>query len=475
MGLFHSQRCAPLAALSLSLSACAAPSPSALAPHLAPSSPGLPAPVSSAPSDAKQSTSEPPEPDESLGLPPVPVENADSLAPFFARLADLESGRATTDVRVVQFGDSHTQPDLETATVRRALQARFGDGGRGFIPFLLPYKGWLQTGVQAGVPKEWVIARMKMTAPKRSKHDSRSGAEKPKLVGDGFYGLAGVSAAATRPGGRLWLDVPPASQIEIAYLAQPRGGGFDVFVDGAQAARVSTFAKNVASAYRALEVNDAPHRIEFEARGGGEARILGVTLDRAPLGITLDALGIGGSRASGILDLNEAHFADQVRHRAPDLVVFAYGTNEAGYDVEVTSYEKQLTEVILRVKRGAPQTACLLLGPPDWVQRGAEGSLTPQKLLDVIAVQRRVASAQGCAYFDQFEVMGGAGTMEDWASASPPLARPDRVHMTKSGYERLGAAFATALLAAYDGWQAARPPPLPNLAPPSPEPPISDP
>jgi len=53
-------------------------------------------------------------------------------AGFFEALARLEAGQAEDDVRVTQFGDSHTAADIETAVVRRALQARFGDGGRGF-------------------------------------------------------------------------------------------------------------------------------------------------------------------------------------------------------------------------------------------------------------------------------------------------------------------------------------------------------
>jgi lysophospholipase L1-like esterase len=401
---------------------------------------------------------------------PVSLENPDALARFFARLADLESGRAVADVRIVQFGDSHTQPDLETATVRRALQARFGDGGRGFVPLLLPAKAWLQSGVQAGVPREWSIARMKMS--RRNKRDKR---EKPHLTGDGFYGLGGVSAVATSPGGRLWLDVPATSHLEIAYLEQPRGGAFDVFIDGAHAARVPTFRKTVASAYRSFDLSDGPHRIELESRGGGESRVFGVGLDRGAVGVTLDALGIGGSRASGILDWNEAHFAEQLRHRAPDLVVFAYGTNEAGYDVDIPVYEKQLTEVIARVARAAPDSVCLLLGPPDWVQNGPDGAVTPPKLLAVIEAQERVAEASGCARFDQLEVMGGAGSMEEWATADPPLGRADRVHMTRAGYERLGAAFASAILEAYDAWRAATPQVSPPPSPATPAPPVSAP
>ena len=52
---------------------------------------------------------------------------------FFESLARLEDGKAQDDIRIIQFGDSHTAADIQSAAARRGLQARFGDGGRGFV------------------------------------------------------------------------------------------------------------------------------------------------------------------------------------------------------------------------------------------------------------------------------------------------------------------------------------------------------
>jgi hypothetical protein len=53
---------------------------------------------------------------------------------------------------------------------------------------------------------------------------------------------------------------------------------------------------------------------------------------------------------------------------------------------------------------------------------GAPGWLTWPLIVDVVAVQRRVARAAGCAFYDQMEAIGGAGTMMMWA-AEPRAAR----------------------------------------------------
>ncbi|MFO0675910.1 MAG: GDSL-type esterase/lipase family protein [Polyangiaceae bacterium] len=374
--------------------------------------------------------------------PQVPIERASALRPFFQRLREIEGAATTRDVRVLVYGDSHTQPDIATDVVRQTLAARFGDGGRGFLHVVKPYKTYLQTQAKLVLPPSWTIERGK--------------SERGGFVGDGHYGLGGSSAKTTRRGDALAFDVAaPSSRIEIAFLEQPGGGSFDLVVDGVPRGRVATSRVTLGSGFRSVDVGHAAHHVEFVPRGDGEVRIFGLALDRPEVGVTVDALGIGGARASGMLNWDAAHFAEQIRHRAPDLVVLAFGTNESGFGTSDATYEKQLRDVLGRIVRSAPNAGCLLLGPPDWSMKGRDGErATPSKLFEVIATQRRIAGAYGCAYYGQLEAMGGPGSMELWASVEPPLARKDRVHMTKAGYERLGAGFAGELLRTFDLWKA---------------------
>ena len=73
-------------------------------------------------------------------------------------------------------------------------------------------------------------------------------------------------------------------------------------------------------------------------------------------------------------------------------------------------------------------------------------------------MQRRVADAAGCGFFDQQAAMGGEGAMLKWAEEEPIKAAKDRVHFTKDGYTLLGTALSTAVLRAFD---AARVEPTP--------------
>ena len=165
-------------------------------------------------------------------------------------------------------------------------------------------------------------------------------------------------------------------------------------------------------------------------------------LDTVP-GITGDNLKIVTAELNG----------DQ----APDLVVLAYGTNEAVEPhLEDAAYERGLVDLLGRVSRAAPGAACMLLGPPDLARwtKGTRGYHTWPRVLEIEAIQRRVASAAGCAFYSQIDAMGGPGSIASWAEEPEPRAQGDRMHLTRTGYAQVGGALATDLLRAYDEWRA---------------------
>jgi lysophospholipase L1-like esterase len=223
--------------------------------------------------------------------------------------------------------------------------------------------------------------------------------------------------------------------------------------------RVSTRAPAPASAYAAFEVSDASHQVELRAAGDGEIRIFGMTLDRAQPGVVVDAVGINGAVIFTPLRWSESHFVEQLRHRAPDLVVLAYGTNES-LDTTLTDadYERAITSLLGRIGRATPAAGCLLLGPTDRATRAGTSDVwfSAPRVAELVEVERRVARTAGCAFYDQLEAMGGLGSMVAWAAEPDPRGGRDRVHFTRSGYALLGRLFADDLLRAYDAWRAER-------------------
>lgn len=366
------------------------------------------------------------------------LEGLASLRSVYESFHKLEEGKASDDVRIVQFGDSHTAADLETGAIRRGLVARFGDGGRGFVQLGKPWKSYVQEGVRTGMT-DFAAAR----ATKKEKLYPGS---------EGHLGLGGGAISSAKRGARAWADLSArASALEVSYLQQPTGGSFELFVDGSRVAKVTTKGPTFSSAFRQVDVPDGPHHVEVRATGDGDVRMFGLALDEKETGVTYDALGINGARATTLLSWNEGHMAEQLRQRAPALVVLAYGTNESGDDSTRETYERHVVDALGRVMRAVPTAACLLMGPPDRAIEGATKDtwLTSPRLLEVVASQRRVAKAARCAFYDQLSAMGGEGTIANWALEEPPRAQKDRVHLARDGYAQLGATFVADFLRGY--------------------------
>jgi lysophospholipase L1-like esterase len=375
------------------------------------------------------------------------LERRDRLEHLFEGLAGLDGSGAGEDVRVVQFGDSHTASDLGTSVFRRALQARFGDGGRGFVSLGKPWKTYVQDGVRGGMTEGFEPVRV----------TSHGGA----FFGlDGCYGLLGVGIGASKAGERAWTDVAAhTTRLELDYWQEPSGGSFDVFIDGAKAGRVATRADQPQSGFWALDVADGAHQVELRTVGDGEVRVFGMTLDRTQAGVVVDALGINGAQIFTPLRWNEAHFAEQLRHRSPDLVVLAYGTNESlESKLSDAEYARTLVDLLGRIARATPAASCLILGPPDRATRlnGQDTWESAPRIAEIVQIQRRVAQAAGCAFYDELEAMGGPGGIVVWAAEPEPRASRDHVHLTRSGYAQLATSFADDLQRAYDAWRAER-------------------
>lgn len=373
------------------------------------------------------------------------LEGANRLAHFFGALSILDDGHSHDDVRIVQYGDSHTASDYGAGVFRKLLQSRFGDGGRGFVSLGRPWKAYVQDGIRGGMSPEFEPAR---------------GAYKDgRLVGDGLYGLLGVGVGASIGGARAWTHVASrSSRVEFDYSQGPRGGSFDVFVDGARTGRIATRAAHSGAGYFGFDLADAPHQVEVRTVGDGDVRVLGMALDRAQAGIVVDAVGVNGAQVVTLLSASEEHFAEQLRHRTPGLVVLAYGTNEAlEPGLTDAEYERRVVDVLGRVERAVPTASCLLLGPPDLARPGGrEAWKTWPRVLQIVAAQRRIAEAAGCAFYDQLEAMGGPGSIAMWSAEAEPRATRDRVHLTRTGYGQLATSFATDIIRAYDDWRAER-------------------
>ncbi|MEM1414705.1 MAG: SGNH/GDSL hydrolase family protein [Myxococcota bacterium] len=348
----------------------------------------------------------------------------DAIATLHAALGEARHRH----VRLGFWGASHTAGDEYTRIVRQRLQARFGDGGPGWYLPARPFA----TG-RAGVEVDaegWRgrFVRGREGEPRHLDH----------------YGVAGVSLRAEgHASATLALESGVADTVTLHALRQPTGGTVAVRVGEAEAHLATRDAGSVS-----LRFPEARPTVELETDGSGPVNVFGLDFHRGDRGVVVDAFGVPGSRLFDQEKWREETLRAQLAARPPDLVALAYGTNESVRAREpVGALRTRYRELIRRWRRLAPQAACLLVGPGDF-PRHRQGRYVPRPRLEaVVAMQRELATEEGCAFFDTFSFMGGRGAMERWVRRG--LALRDHVHFTERGYAAMGQALTDALLEGY--------------------------
>jgi lysophospholipase L1-like esterase len=370
--------------------------------------------------------------DDGVAMPatktsPVPLvdPSGTALERFYAKLARVEAREAASIARITHFGDSLIASDFVSGTLRRSFQKRFGDAGHGFVLVANAWPSYFHLDVARYATAGWKVSRIVGPYAK-----------------DGFYGLGGVSFRAekhalarvgTATNGDFGRSV---SRFVIAYAEEPRGGRFRVRVDGKDSSIVDTTGPELRARYHEVVVPDGPHELELQTLSG-ESRLFGVVLERAVPGVVLDAIGIQGARIRFLDKQDDAHFAEQLRTRDSDLLIYQFGTNESGdgFLYPMADYNRTMREVIEQGQRALPESSCLVIGAMDRAVRQGDALVSVRVIPSLVEEQRKVAAAVGCAFFDTYAAMGGRGSMPLWVRRG--LGQADLMHPTGAGAERI--------------------------------------
>jgi len=173
--------------------------------------------------------------------------------------------------------------------------------------------------------------------------------------------------------------------------------------------------------------------------------------------VSLEAIGVVG------VTLNDLAARDlSFEGGSPDLIVIAYGTNE-GFDdtLDAAAYERLLVAQIRRLRQAAPGAALLILGAPEAMRGGEDGTCAgdpdrrwaaPPMLGVVRDIQYRTAARMGVAFWDWYGRMGGRCSAHRLTQGEEPLMWADHVHFTQVGADWIGRLLYDDLQTAGRAW-----------------------
>ena len=182
----------------------------------------------------------------------------------------------------------------------------------------------------------------------------------------------------------------------------------------------------------------------------GEFTLTGVLLENGMPGISVHGIGVNGASVPSYLRCDD--FERDLELIRPDLIIFGIGINDAAEkDFEKQVFMRNFDELIRIIKRVNPDCALLFMSNNDSFKRvkgkrykryevNTNGLIVEEAFLEM-------GKQYNAAVWDQFDIMGGLKSMQDWEKAG--LAKKDKVHFTNEGYMLLGDLLYNALITKY--------------------------
>jgi len=164
-------------------------------------------------------------------------------------------------------------------------------------------------------------------------------------------------------------------------------------------------------------------------------------------GIVYHAIGVNGASVASYLE--SEYFEEELYLLKPDLMIFGIGINDAtSRDFTEKSLYDNYNVLIEKIKCVNPDCAFIFITNNDSFRRISRNNyrVNPNGPIARKAFFRLAEEHQG-GVWDFFSLMGGLSSMRQWQTAG--LAKVDKVHFTKAGYELMGDMFYNALIDYY--------------------------
>ena len=183
--------------------------------------------------------------------------------------------------------------------------------------------------------------------------------------------------------------------------------------------------------------------IVLPCREGDQFTVSGILLDNRKPGFSYHSIGVNGAALADYLRCE--NFVRDLRLLHPDVVVFGIGINDAAaptFDTAV--FRQSYLQLVDSIRSVNPDCAFIFITNNDsFFKLSRRRYKVNTNGLLAREVFYRLADDTDGAVWDQFEVMGGLKSMEQWQKAG--LAQKDRVHFTTAGYKLVGNLFYQAL------------------------------
>ena len=356
------------------------------------------------------------------------------LVPFFIRFNAVVESKSE-NINILHIGGSHVQAGTFPNRIRTNILSAYPNmvAGRGMI---FPYSA----AKKCNNPHDYAVSATR-------EFDLCRNVERYPSKSLGVTGIA-VSTADTTA--------------EILIRLTNHAVNFNiekiVLLGYADSGRVIPAIKIDTILLQPNEIDSVSRRYTFNVTVSDSFRIVlpcdshsrftltGIFLDNAQAGITYHSIGVNGATVSAFLRC--PYFAQDLQLIKPDLVIFGLGINDAsGSDFDTVNFKNNYLQLVRIIQQVNPECAFIFVTNNDSFKKISRKKYAVNRNGETARdVCYRLATLTGGGVWNQFNIMGGLKSMEQWRVAG--LAQRDRVHFTAKGYNLMGDLFFNAFLQA---------------------------
>ena len=347
--------------------------------------------------------------------------------------------RSGRTVRVLHYGDSQIEMDHITSRLRTHLQARFGGGGPGMVPFhtITP-----SLTIRQGTSGELIhLSSFGDSTVVRSRGDYG-----PMMQ---CFRLGGGSASTTlRAAQNSSVDDRAKRFSRITLLYNDRSGQLGVELTDRQhrsTSRQRSEVKGIGSFVFPLD--SATNSIRLGVNGSAD--LYCVLLDDGA-GVAVDNIPMRGCSGQQFTLVPEEKLTAAYDQMDIGLIILQFGGNSVPYlktTKQISTYCQSLGRQIDHLRNCCPQARILFVGPSDMSTRLHGQLQTYPAIPELIDSLAATAVAHGIAYWSIYHAMGGHNSMPEWSRQG--LAGQDYIHFSQRGADLMGDRLSEALLNSY--------------------------
>ncbi len=387
-----------------------------------------------------------------------PDEDRSILHPFFEALTTASKGKRP--IRVVHYGDSQLEGDRITSYIRNKLQNQFGGSGPGLFPIadIVPHMS-----VVRELSPNWIrysVMNRKDAGPEHKRYGAISSFSRfTPLLPDSVPPDTVMQAAtiSLKKGRRAYGKAQRFSVCRMWFGWHRSPLALSFSVDG-EVLSTETIDPTSELLRREWRFPATPEEITISMSGADGPEVYAISLE-GTTGVNVDNVAARGGAGYEFNRVDQELLKAMLGDLDVKLLILQYGGNVLPHMTSVEDAEKYgraFGAQIARFKRMIPGVCVIVIGPSDMSIKDGEQMVTRPYLEDVRDAMKQNSLAQGAAYWDLYEAMGGRGSMVSWVNATPPLAASDFTHFSPQGAKKVGELFYTALIGDMAVWMASR-------------------